>query len=79
MNDKVDFPYCFFQYFQIVTIFFGCSEDEPIPNLLNKKEQPKNKWDDEDLDDNAVKESWEDEDEPADVCNSSIILLSFQT
>ncbi|KAK4439079.1 Bifunctional riboflavin kinase/FMN phosphatase [Sesamum alatum] len=40
-------------------------EDEPIPNLLKKKEQPKSNWDDEDLDDNDVKDSWEDEDEPA--------------
>ncbi|XAR58117.1 hypothetical protein NMG60_11026510 [Bertholletia excelsa] len=39
-------------------------EDEPIPPLL-KKEQTNNKWDDEDVDDNDVKESWEDEDEPA--------------
>ncbi|CAA0835986.1 Translation initiation factor eIF3 subunit [Striga hermonthica] len=38
-------------------------EDEPIPDLLNKKETLKANWDDEDLDD--VKESWEDEDEPA--------------
>ncbi|CAI9756504.1 unnamed protein product [Fraxinus pennsylvanica] len=38
-------------------------EDEPIPDLLKKK-QPKSEWDDEDLDDNDVKESWEDEDEP---------------
>ncbi|KAL2495097.1 Translation initiation factor eIF3 subunit [Forsythia ovata] len=38
-------------------------EDEPIPDL-NKKKQPKSQWDDEDLDDNDVKESWEDEDEP---------------
>ncbi|XP_022722769.1 eukaryotic translation initiation factor 3 subunit J-like [Durio zibethinus] len=37
-------------------------EDE-IPSLLSK-EQPKSKWDDEDADDNDVKESWEDEDEP---------------
>ncbi|CDO99629.1 unnamed protein product [Coffea canephora] len=43
-------------------------EDEPIPDIL-KKEQPKTKslWDDEDVDDNDVKESWEDEDEPAAV------------
>ncbi|KAG6579039.1 Eukaryotic translation initiation factor 3 subunit J, partial [Cucurbita argyrosperma subsp. argyrosperma] len=40
-------------------------EDENIPPL--QKEQPKNKWDDEDVDDNDVKESWEDEDEPAPV------------
>ncbi|KAI9081058.1 hypothetical protein K1719_037038 [Acacia pycnantha] len=32
---------------------------------LNLKEQPKSKWDDEDVDENDVKESWEDEDEPA--------------
>lgn len=38
-------------------------EDETIPAL--QKEQPKNKWDDEDVDDNDVKESWEDDDEPA--------------
>ncbi|PSS36635.1 Eukaryotic translation initiation factor 3 subunit J-A like [Actinidia chinensis var. chinensis] len=39
-------------------------EEEAIPPLL-EKEQPKSKWDDEDVDDNDVKESWEDEDEPA--------------
>lgn len=32
-----------------------------------KKEQLKSKWDDEDLDDNDVKESWEDEEEPTPV------------
>ncbi|XVF62517.1 hypothetical protein PTKIN_Ptkin09bG0014600 [Pterospermum kingtungense] len=37
-------------------------EDE-IPPLLSK-EQPKRKWDDEDVDDSDIKESWEDEDEP---------------
>ncbi|XP_022760623.1 eukaryotic translation initiation factor 3 subunit J-like [Durio zibethinus] len=36
-------------------------EDE-IPPLITK-EQPKSKWDDEDVDDSDVKESWEDEDE----------------
>ncbi|KAK6912328.1 Eukaryotic translation initiation factor 3 subunit J [Dillenia turbinata] len=41
--------------------FFIGPEDEQIPPLPNK-EQPKNKWDDEDVDDNDVKESWEDED-----------------
>lgn len=41
------------------------SDDENIPPL--QKEQPKNKWDDEDVDENDVKESWEDEDEPAPV------------
>ncbi|XP_057959134.1 uncharacterized protein LOC131151747 [Malania oleifera] len=39
-------------------------EDEQIPPLLNK-ERPRNGWDDEDVDD--VKESWEDEDDPAPV------------
>jgi hypothetical protein len=44
------------------------SEDEQIPPLpVLAKEQPKSKWDDEDADDNDVKESWEDEDEPAPV------------
>ncbi|CAA3015362.1 eukaryotic translation initiation factor 3 subunit J-like [Olea europaea subsp. europaea] len=45
---------------------FDNSEDETIPDLL-KKEQLKSNWDDEDVDDNDVKESWEDEDEPAPV------------
>ncbi|KAF7813442.1 eukaryotic translation initiation factor 3 subunit J-like [Senna tora] len=40
------------------------SEEEKIPPLLSK-EQPKSKWDDEDVDEDDVKESWEDEDEPA--------------
>ncbi|PSS00281.1 Eukaryotic translation initiation factor 3 subunit J-A like [Actinidia chinensis var. chinensis] len=39
-------------------------EDEPISPVL-KKELPKNKWDDEDIDDDDVKESWEDEEETA--------------
>ncbi|KAF7820311.1 eukaryotic translation initiation factor 3 subunit J-like [Senna tora] len=38
--------------------------EEQIPPL-NLKEQPKSKWDDEDVDENDVKESWEDDDEPA--------------
>ncbi|KAJ6861596.1 hypothetical protein NC651_037611 [Populus alba x Populus x berolinensis] len=41
-------------------------EDVQVPPLLSK-EQPKNKWDDEDVDEDDVKESWEDEDEPAPV------------
>ncbi|KAK6149850.1 hypothetical protein DH2020_017375 [Rehmannia glutinosa] len=44
-------------------ILFNVSEDEPVPDLLKKKEPLKANWDDEDLDD--VKESWEDEDEAA--------------
>lgn len=39
-------------------------EDEQIAPITLKK-QPKNKWDDEDVDENDIKESWEDEDEPA--------------
>ncbi|CAL5444688.1 unnamed protein product [Camellia sinensis] len=39
-------------------------EDEPILPCL-KKEQPKNRWDDEDVDENHVKDSWEDEEEIA--------------
>lgn len=39
-------------------------EDVPVPDLL-KKEQPTSKWDDEDVDDDNVKDSWEDEEEPA--------------
>ncbi|XP_074309069.1 uncharacterized protein LOC141643699 [Silene latifolia] len=38
-------------------------EDEPVAQLL-KKAEPRSSWDDEDLDDNDVKESWEDEEEP---------------
>ncbi|KAL9229461.1 hypothetical protein vseg_004925 [Gypsophila vaccaria] len=38
-------------------------EDEAVPQLP-KKEEPRSNWDDEDLDDNDVKESWEDFDEP---------------
>ena len=41
-------------------------EVEHVPPLLSK-EQPKSKWDDEDVDENGVKDSWEDEDEPAPV------------
>ncbi|OVA01874.1 Eukaryotic translation initiation factor 3 subunit J [Macleaya cordata] len=38
-------------------------DEEPVAPIL-KKELPKNRWDDEDADENDVKESWEDEDEP---------------
>ncbi|KAL3627654.1 hypothetical protein CASFOL_029017 [Castilleja foliolosa] len=38
-------------------------EDEPVQDLLKKMEPLKGNWDDEDLDD--VKESWEEDDEPA--------------
>ncbi|KAK4795090.1 hypothetical protein SAY86_013084 [Trapa natans] len=39
-------------------------EDEQIPPL-HSKEQPKSNWDDEDVDEGDIKESWEDEDESA--------------
>ncbi|KAK0587268.1 hypothetical protein LWI29_020226 [Acer saccharum] len=39
-------------------------EGEQIPTFL-AKEQPKTAWDDEDVDENDIKESWEEEDEPA--------------
>lgn len=35
--------------------------------MVIKKEVIKSLWDDEDLDENDIKESWEDEDEPAPV------------
>ncbi|XP_027342873.1 eukaryotic translation initiation factor 3 subunit J-A-like isoform X2 [Abrus precatorius] len=38
--------------------------DAEIPPLLSK-DSPRNKWDDEDVEEDDVKESWEDEDEPA--------------
>lgn len=41
-------------------------EDEPAPVVI-KKEVLKNLWEDEDVDENDVKDSWEDEDEPAPV------------
>lgn len=37
-------------------------EDEPAPLVVKK--EPKSMWDDEDVDENDIKESWEDEDEP---------------
>lgn len=39
-------------------------EDEQIPPLISKA-VAKSKWDDEDVDESDVKESWEDDDEPA--------------
>ncbi|KAK2652518.1 hypothetical protein Ddye_012374 [Dipteronia dyeriana] len=41
-------------------------EDEQIPPI-DLKEPAKIRWDDEDVDEDDVKESWEDEDEPAPV------------
>lgn len=44
------------------------SEDEPVPALLKKEKVITSNWDDEDVEDNDVKDSWEDDDEePAPV------------
>ncbi|XP_071723224.1 uncharacterized protein [Rutidosis leptorrhynchoides] len=40
-------------------------EDEQIPSLPSKVPHIKSHWDDEDVDEDDIKESWEDEDEPA--------------
>lgn len=56
---------------------FGVSEDEPIPDLLTKKELLKANWEDEDLDDNDVKDSWEDEEETPKVCYSTLHSIKF--
>ncbi|XP_057446705.1 uncharacterized protein LOC130738632 [Lotus japonicus] len=40
-------------------------EEEQFTPLDVKKDQPISKWDDEDVDENDVKDSWEDFDEPA--------------
>lgn len=52
----------------MISIFISVcvSEDEQIPPLPSKNE-PKSNWDDEDVDESDVKDSWEDEDEPAPV------------
>lgn len=47
-------------------------ENEPVPEIL-KKVQPKSKWDDEDVEEDDIKESWEDEDEPVQVTPYLII------
>ncbi|KAI8021433.1 hypothetical protein LOK49_LG03G01431 [Camellia lanceoleosa] len=49
------------------------SEDEPILPPL-KKEQPKNRWDDEDVDENDVKDSWENEEEIAPIIKDVEIM-----
>ncbi|KAB2031623.1 hypothetical protein ERO13_D05G299050v2 [Gossypium hirsutum] len=50
-------------------------EDEIPP--LSAKEQLKSKWDDEDIDDSDIKESWEDEDElaPPSACGISRFMF----
>lgn len=54
---------CYFVY-KAGFLFFPASEDEKIPALLSN-DQPIRKWDDEDVDENDIKDSWEDFDEPA--------------
>lgn len=61
-------------------MFTTISEDDVIPPLP-KKDLPKSAWDDEDVDENDVKDSWEDEDELAPVWHplslSLLYLLTF--
>lgn len=61
-------------YFIVVNLRSVClfvSESEDFGSVgpidLKLKELPKSNWDDEDVDENDIKESWEDEDEPAQV------------
>jgi len=42
-----------------------------------KKEQPKTSWDDEDADDDDVKESWEDDEEPKQVFSFFVCFRSL--
>ncbi|CAL1392111.1 unnamed protein product [Linum trigynum] len=48
--------------FWLMSNMYASVEDEQIQPVL-LKEQPKSKWDDEDVDEDEIKESWEDEDE----------------
>lgn len=50
----------------LLSLIYLSEDEQRIPPLLSK-EQPKITWDDEDVDENDIKESWEDEDEPAPV------------
>ena len=56
---------CYINLQRCILLSF-CSEDEQIPPIPTKG-QSKINWDDEDVDDDGVKESWEDEDEPTTV------------
>lgn len=58
---------CIVSYMVFFNFAFVEEEDfEPAPpSLVSNK--PKNQWDDEDVDDENVKESWEDEEEPVQV------------
>lgn len=46
--------------------FIVITEDQPVESILKKTPLQKS-WDDEDLDDNGIKDSWEDDDEPEHV------------
>jgi hypothetical protein len=56
--------------FIVVNLRYACifSEEEQLaPIDLKLQEPPKLKWEDEDVDEDEVKDSWEDDDEPAPV------------
>jgi translation initiation factor 3 subunit J len=46
---------------------FVSEEEQLAPIDLKLHEPPKLKWEDEDVDEDDVKDSWEEEDEPAPV------------
>lgn len=66
----------FYAFFHSNRMFTDDAEDEPV-SLILKKDQPRSNWDDEDVDDDGVKESWEDEDEPEPVCIEGSCCLFF--
>lgn len=49
----------------VLFVFCATEEDVQVPSLLSKEPVVRSNWDDEDADDNEVKDSWEDDDEPA--------------
>uniref|UniRef100_A0A2P2KVC2 Eukaryotic translation initiation factor 3 subunit J n=2 Tax=Rhizophora mucronata TaxID=61149 RepID=A0A2P2KVC2_RHIMU len=54
--------FCQFSFYSMETCVIF-SEEHEIPPLLSKG-QPKSEWDDEDVEESDVKESWEDDDQP---------------
>ncbi|KAK3218522.1 hypothetical protein Dsin_012492 [Dipteronia sinensis] len=72
MKSHVLFVFCILYFIQRLQFISTprkhafVSEDEQIPPI-DLKEPAKIRWDDEDVDEDDVKESWEDEDEPAPV------------
>lgn len=59
---------------------FVSEEEKLAPIELKLQEPPKLKWEDEDVDEDDVKDSWEDDDEPAPVRtigNDFRYLISF--